>query len=60
MKQLETLELNLMPLADERIAQLEGFGFLKELNLVDRKNGCPEEMQAKVKALLPKVTVKVQ
>jgi len=59
MKQLEKLELNYLPLTDERIAQLEGFGFLKELNLIDRKNGYPEELQARIQALLPKVTVKV-
>jgi Leucine Rich repeat len=58
MKQLETLELGSLPLTDERIAQLQGMGFLKELKLIDRKTGYPEAIQAKIKTLLPKVAVK--
>lgn len=60
MKQLETLELGSLPLTDARIAQLEGFGFLKELKIIDRKTGYPEELQAKIKALLPRVAVHFQ
>lgn len=60
MKQLETLELGSLPLTDDRIAQLEGFGFLKELKIIDRKTGYPEELQAKIKALLPRVAVHFQ
>ena len=60
MKQLETLELGGLPLADERITQLHGFAFLKELKLINRPKGHPEDLQAKIKALLPKVTVKFQ
>jgi hypothetical protein len=57
MKQLQTLELGGLPLADERITQLHGFAFLKELKLINRPKGHPEDLQAKIKALLPKVTV---
>jgi hypothetical protein len=60
MKQLESLELGGLPLTDERIAQLQGFAFLKELKLINRPKEYPEDLQAKIKALLPKVTVEFQ
>jgi hypothetical protein len=56
--QLESLELDDVPLPDERLSVLKDFAFLKVLKLVDRKNGYPAETQAKIKALLPKVEVK--
>ncbi len=60
MKQLETLELGGLPLTDERIAQLRGFATLKELVVTNRPKGYPENLQAKIKALLPRVAVKFQ
>jgi hypothetical protein len=41
-----------------RLPQLQAFAHLKTLTLVRYGKGYPEEMQAKVKALLPKVDVK--
>ena len=43
---------------DERLPLLQGFGFLKELKIIDRQKGYPPETQAKIKVLLPKVDVK--
>lgn len=60
MKQHESLELGALPLTEDRLSHLSGFGFLKELKLVNRPKGYPEEIQTKVKALLPKVSVKFQ
>lgn len=60
MTQLESLELGNLPLTDERVAQLRGFAFLRELKLINRPTGYPEEQQARVKSLLPKVAVKFQ
>ena len=60
MNQLETLELGGLPLTDERIAQLKGFAFLRELKLINRPTGHPEDQQARIKSLLPKVAVKFQ
>ena len=60
MRQLETLELGGLPLTDERIVQLQGFAFLKELKLINRPKGHPEDQQARIKSLLPKVAVKFQ
>ncbi|MCB1277446.1 G protein-coupled receptor LGR4 [Prosthecobacter sp.] len=60
MTQLESLELGSPLLPDERLPLLQGFTFLKELKLIDRKTGYPPETQAKIKALLPKVDVKFQ
>ena len=56
--QLESLELDDVPFPEERLSVLTDFAFLKVLKLVDRKNGYPVEIQAKIKALLPKVEVK--
>lgn len=60
MTQLESLELGSLPMPDQRIPQLQGFTFLKELKIIDRRTGYPVETQAKIKALLPKVAVKFQ
>ena len=58
MTQLESLELGSPLLPDERLPVLKAFAFLKELKLIDRQKGYPEETQARIKALLPKVDVK--
>ena len=60
LKQLEQLELGGLVLPDERLPQLQQFAFLKELKLIRRPQSYPEETQAKIKALLPKVDVKFQ
>lgn len=56
--QLETLTMDKLPLADDRLPGLSAFAHLKTLSLALRPKGYPEETQAKVKALLPKVDVK--
>ena len=56
--QLESLELDDVPLPDERLSVLKDFAFLKVLKLVDRQKGYTAETQTKIKALLPKVEVK--
>ena len=58
LKQLEQLEIGGLDLPVERLPQLQGFGFLKELKLIRRPQSYPPETQAKIKALLPKVDVK--
>lgn len=58
MTQLESLELGSPQLPDERLPLLQGFAFLKELTLTNRPKGYAPQTQAKIKALLPKVTVK--
>jgi Leucine-rich repeat (LRR) protein len=55
MKRLESLELGNLPMTDERIAQLKPFAFLKTFRLVQRPKAYPDDIQAKIKALLPKV-----
>lgn len=60
LKQLEQLEIGGLALTDERLPQLQQFAFLKELKLIRRPQSYPEEMQTKIKALLPKVDVKFQ
>jgi hypothetical protein len=60
LKQLEQLELGGLNLPDERLPQLQQFAHLKELKLIRRPQAYPPEMQAKIKALLPKVDVKFQ
>jgi hypothetical protein len=64
-RQLTELTLNCLALTDDRISELKGFTFLKSLTLSMSPNNSPpgskaysEELQAKVKALLPKVDVK--
>jgi hypothetical protein len=56
-KQLESLELGSPPLSEARLHLLQAFSHLKELKIIDRKTGYPSEIQAKIKALLPKVAV---
>ncbi len=56
--QLESLEFSALDLPEERVSQLSAFSFLKTLTLALRPKGYPEETQAKIKALLPKVEVK--
>jgi hypothetical protein len=58
MTQLESLSLGDIDLPDARLPQLQAFAHLKSLTLVRYGKGYPEETQAKVKALLPKVDVK--
>ena len=56
--QLESLSLESIDLPDTRLPQLQAFAHLKSLTLVRYGKGYPDETQAKVKALLPKVEVK--
>jgi len=58
MTQLESLSLESLDLPDTRLQQLPAFAHLKSLTLVRYGKGYPDETQAKVKALLPKVEVK--
>lgn len=60
MKQLESLELGSPSIPDERLPLLQDFTFLKELKIIDRQKGYSPETQAKIKALLPQVSVKFQ
>ena len=57
MTQLESLSLEDIDLPDARLPQLQAFAHLKTLTLVRYGKGYPEETQAKVNALLPKVEV---
>jgi len=58
MTQLESLSLEGLDLPDTRLPQLQAFGHLKSLTLVRYGKGYPDETQAKVRTLLPKVEVK--
>lgn len=58
LKQLESLELNNLPLPDERLLQLKAFSFLKSFRLVRRPQAYPAGTQAQIKALLPAVALK--
>ncbi|MBI3880842.1 MAG: hypothetical protein HY301_12390 [Verrucomicrobia bacterium] len=58
--QLEQLEIGGLTLPAERVPQLQGFSFLKELKLIRRPQAYPPEIQAAVKALLPKVALKFE
>lgn len=60
MQNLELLELGGLPLTEERIPLLAKLHFLKELRVINRPNGYPNEIQAKIKSLLPKVELKFQ
>ncbi len=55
MRQLESLELGNLPMTAERAGQLKPFTFLKTLRLVQRPKPYDADIQAKIKALLPKV-----
>jgi hypothetical protein len=57
MTQLESLSLGDIDLPDTRLPQLQAFTHLKTLTLIRYGKGYPEEIQTKVKALLPKVDV---
>jgi hypothetical protein len=57
--QVRELSLSGLDLPDARLPQLQAFAHLKSLTLVRYGNGYPEETQTKVKALLPKVEVKM-
>ena len=56
--QVRELSVSNLELPDTRLEQLKAFAHLKSLTLVRYGKGYPEETQAKVKALLPKVDVK--
>jgi len=58
MTQLESLSLGDIDLPDARLPQMQAFAHLKTLTLVRYGKGYPDETQAKVKALLPKLDVK--
>lgn len=57
LKQLQQIEFGSLELPDERLPQLQKFAFLKELKLIRRPQPYSYETQAKIKALLPKVSV---
>ncbi len=52
--QLDHLEIDKMPLSDERIPALKPFAFLKSMRLVPVKAPFSPEQQAKIQAALPK------
>ena len=56
--QIESLSLDDIDLSDARIPHLQAFAHLKSLTLIRYGKGYPDETQAAVKALLPKVDVK--
>jgi hypothetical protein len=56
--QVRELSLSNLDLPDSRHQSLQSFAHLKTLTLVRYGKGYPEETQAKLKALLPKVGVK--
>jgi hypothetical protein len=56
--QVRELSLSNLDLPDARLPQLQSFAHLKSLTLVRYGQGYPEETQAKVKAMLPKMDVK--
>ena len=58
LSQLEALEFGNLPMTEERIAQLKSFAFLKSLRLVQKPKALSPELQAKVKALLPKTALR--
>lgn len=58
MTQLESLTMDKLALPEQRHPLLSAFAHLKTLSLALRPKGYPDETQAQVKALLPKVDVK--
>jgi hypothetical protein len=56
--QIRELSLSGLELPDDRLPQLQAFAHLNVFTLVRYGKGYPDETQAKVKALLPKVEVK--
>jgi len=57
--QVRELSLSNLELPDARLPQLQAFAHLKSLTLVRYGKGYPEETQSMVKALLPRVDVKI-
>jgi 6-phosphogluconolactonase (cycloisomerase 2 family) len=57
MPQLESLSLGDIDLPDTRLPQLQAFARLKSLSLVRYGKGYPDDTQATIKALLPRVEV---
>lgn len=60
MGRLENLEFSGLELTDERVSQLQIFSSLKALRIVGRPKPYAPEMQAKIKALLPKTELKFE
>ncbi len=58
MRQIKELSLSAIELPDDRLPRLQAFAHLQSLTFVRYGKGYPEETQARVKALLPKVEVK--
>lgn len=58
LKNLEILEFDKLPLSEERLPALGAFTHLKTLIFALRPAGYPEDLQAKLRALLPKVEVR--
>jgi hypothetical protein len=56
--QIKELSLSNLELPDTRLSQFQAFAHLKSLTIIRYGKGYPDETQAKVKALLPKVDVK--
>jgi len=56
--QIESLSLEDIELPDARIPHMQAFAHLKSLTIIRRGKGYPDETQAMVKAILPKVDVK--
>jgi 6-phosphogluconolactonase (cycloisomerase 2 family) len=56
--QVQEMSLSGLDLPDARLPQLQAFAHLRALTLVRYGKGYPDETQAKMKALLPKVDVK--
>ncbi|MBA3936073.1 MAG: G protein-coupled receptor LGR4 [Planctomycetes bacterium] len=57
--QLKELAFNGLDLPDARLQQLQTFSFLKSVTFTRHDKGYPPETQARIKALLPNVEVKV-
>jgi hypothetical protein len=56
--QVESLIMDKLPISEEGLPVLSAFAHLKTFSLALRPQGYPDEIQARVKALLPKVEVK--
>jgi hypothetical protein len=56
--QIKELSLSNLELPDTRLSQFQAFAHLKSLTIIRYGKGYPEDTQAKLKALLPKVDVK--
>ncbi len=57
---LEILELSGVEMTEERVEQLKAFSKLKTLRIIGRPKPYPAEIQAKIKALLPKTELKFE